>query len=68
MNGLTMLKVTSVIVISAVLVCPIREGNTATGEDNATVQVIRSQACTNFAASFGETVIDNQVPWVYYWC
>ena len=38
MNGLTMLKVTSVIVISAVLVCPIREGNTATGEDNATVR------------------------------
>jgi penicillin V acylase-like amidase (Ntn superfamily) len=52
-----MLKVISVIVISVVLLCPIREGNTAAGEDNATVPVIRSQACTSFAASFGETVL-----------
>jgi len=39
-NGLAMLKMTSIIIISTVLVCTIREGNTTAGEDNATVQVI----------------------------
>lgn len=36
---------------------PFREGSTHTDKDIATVQVIRSQACTTFAASFGDTVL-----------